>query len=52
MGIMLCIEAGGASRNRRILRAAWRMRSRPVENGVVDSHVELTESLKQIQRAA
>ncbi len=34
------------------VRAAWRMRSRPVENGVVDSHVELTESLRQIQRAA
>ncbi len=34
------------------VRAAWRMRSRPVGSGVVNSHVELTESLRQIQRAA
>ena len=34
------------------VRAAYRMRSRPVERQVVGSHVEVTESLKQTQRAA
>jgi GPH family glycoside/pentoside/hexuronide:cation symporter len=34
------------------LRAAFRMRSQPVEPQTVGSHLEVTESLKQIQRAA
>jgi GPH family glycoside/pentoside/hexuronide:cation symporter len=34
------------------LRAAFKMRSRPVESGTVGSHLELTDNLRQVQRAA
>ncbi len=34
------------------LRAALRMRAQPVQAQTVDSHLQVTESLRQFQRAA